>query len=107
MGGTAVDLTGRVALVTGGAKRTGRVIAKRLAAAGASVVVNALSSRVEAEATVREIEAAEAMASRFEIFEQLAAGYVAARPITPSVLGEVRPTPRPRCTSTPCRFGSP
>jgi hypothetical protein len=35
------------------------------------------------------------MASRFEIFEQLAAGYVAAHPVTPSVLGEVRPTPRP------------
>jgi hypothetical protein len=45
--------------------------------------------------TVREIEAAEAMASRFEVFEQLAAGYVAAHPVTPSVLGELRPTPRP------------
>jgi len=44
---------------------------------------------------VREIEAAEAMASRFEVFEQLAAGYVAAHLVTASVLGEVRPTPRP------------
>jgi hypothetical protein len=35
------------------------------------------------------------MTSRFEVFEQLAAGYVAAHPVTPSVLGEVRPTPRP------------
>jgi hypothetical protein len=50
---------------------------------------------VDSRPTVREIEAAEAMASRFEIFEQLAAGYVAAHPVTPSVLGEVRPTPRP------------
>jgi hypothetical protein len=50
---------------------------------------------IESRPTVREIEAAEAMASRFEVFEQLAAGYVAAYPVTPSVLGEVRPTPRP------------
>jgi hypothetical protein len=48
---------------------------------------------------VREIEAAEAMASRFEVFEQLAAGYVAAHPVTASVLGEVYPTPPPsRCS---------
>jgi hypothetical protein len=50
---------------------------------------------VDSRPTVREIEAAEAMATRFEIFEQLAAGYVAAHPVTPSVLGEVRPSPRP------------
>jgi hypothetical protein len=50
---------------------------------------------VDSRPTVREIEAAEAIASRFEVFEQLAAGYLAAHPVTPSVLGEVRPTPRP------------
>jgi hypothetical protein len=44
---------------------------------------------------VRVIEAAEAIASRFEVFEQLAAGYVAANPVTASVLGEVQPTPPP------------
>jgi hypothetical protein len=44
---------------------------------------------------VREIKAAEAMLSRFEVFEQLAGGYVAAHPITASVLSEVRPTPPP------------
>jgi hypothetical protein len=44
---------------------------------------------------VREIQAAEAMLSRFEVFEQLAAGYVAAHPVTATVLGEVRPTQPP------------
>jgi 3-oxoacyl-[acyl-carrier protein] reductase len=53
----STDLKGRVALVTGGAKRTGRAIALKLAESGASVVVNALSSRAEAEATAREIDA--------------------------------------------------
>jgi 3-oxoacyl-[acyl-carrier protein] reductase len=52
------DLAGRVALVTGGARRTGRVLSKKLAAAGASVVVNARSSRAEAESLAKEIEAA-------------------------------------------------
>ena len=42
---------------------------------------------------VREIQAAEDMLSRFEVFEQLAAGYVAAHPVTATVLGEVRPIP--------------
>jgi hypothetical protein len=44
---------------------------------------------------VREIQAAEAMLSRFEVFEQVAAGYVAAHPVTASVLGEGCPTPQP------------
>ena len=48
---------------------------------------------LELRPTVREIEAAEAMLSRFGVFEQVAAGYVAAHPVTASVLGEVRLTP--------------
>ncbi len=49
-------LAGRVALVTGAAKRIGRSIALELAERGADVVVNYRSSRAEAENVVKEIE---------------------------------------------------
>ena len=52
------DLSGRVALVTGGARNTGAVIATRLAAAGATVIINHLRSPEAARATVAQIEAA-------------------------------------------------
>jgi hypothetical protein len=50
---------------------------------------------VELRPDVREIQAAEAMLSRFEVFEQLTAAYVAAHPVAASVLGDVHPTPPP------------
>jgi 3-oxoacyl-[acyl-carrier protein] reductase len=49
------DLRGRVAIVTGSARNIGRAIARGLAEAGASVVVNAKSSAADAEAVAREI----------------------------------------------------
>jgi 3-oxoacyl-[acyl-carrier protein] reductase len=52
------ELAGQVALVTGGVRRIGRAIALALAGEGAAIAVNAKSSRDEADATVREIEAA-------------------------------------------------
>lgn len=48
-------LNGRVALVTGAARDVGREIALTLAAEGAAVAVNYLSSAAEAEAVVTEI----------------------------------------------------
>jgi 3-oxoacyl-[acyl-carrier protein] reductase len=50
------ELTGQVALVTGGVRRIGRSIALTLAREGAAIAVNAKSSRDEAAETVREIE---------------------------------------------------
>ena len=54
---SAAPLTGKVALVTGAAKRIGRSIALRLATEGADVVVNYANSAAEAQSVVVEIHA--------------------------------------------------
>jgi 3-oxoacyl-[acyl-carrier protein] reductase len=51
------ELAGKVAVVTGGARNIGRAISLALAAGGAAVVVNARSSRQEAEETATQIRA--------------------------------------------------
>jgi NAD(P)-dependent dehydrogenase (short-subunit alcohol dehydrogenase family) len=52
------ELSGRTALVTGGARRIGRAIAVALGARGAGVVVHYRSSRPEAEETAAAVEEA-------------------------------------------------
>jgi len=59
------ELAGKVAIVTGAGRNIGRAIALHLAAAGASVVVNARSNQAEADAVVAEIEAAGGKAMAF------------------------------------------
>jgi len=52
-----LPLHGRVALVTGGARRTGRCIALALAQAGADLAIHYHQSAAEAETVVAEVEA--------------------------------------------------
>ena len=59
------ELAGKVAIVTGAGRNIGRAIALHLAAAGASVVVNARSNQAEADAVVAEIAAAGGKAMAF------------------------------------------
>ena len=51
----AADLAGKVVLITGGARRVGAAITRRLHAAGANVVVHYRSSAAEARALKREL----------------------------------------------------
>jgi len=52
-----MQIEGRTAVVTGGARRVGRAFSLALARAGADVVVNYHESAADAESAVREIEA--------------------------------------------------
>lgn len=59
-------LNGKVALVTGGARDTGREIALALGSEGATVAVNYLHSKADAEATVAAIRGAGGTASAYQ-----------------------------------------
>lgn len=71
---TNKPLAGKVALVTGGAKRIGRAIALSLAELGGSVAITYLGSQPEAEQTVRDLAGldVEAFAARCDLTDPLA-----------------------------------
>jgi 3-oxoacyl-[acyl-carrier protein] reductase len=73
------ELAGRVAIVTGAGRNIGRAIALALADGGAAVVVNARANMAEAEAVVREIEAAggEGLAITADVADPAAVGRMA------------------------------
>ena len=73
------ELAGRVAIVTGAGRNIGRAIALALADGGAAVVVNARANMAEAEAVVREIEAAggEGLAVTADVADPAAVGRMA------------------------------
>lgn len=73
----AGELAGKVALVTGGARNIGRAIACALAAGGTAVMVNARTSRADAQATVNRIRSAGGRAA-LHIADVTDAGPVAA-----------------------------
>jgi 3-oxoacyl-[acyl-carrier protein] reductase len=79
MAATEKELTGRVAIVTGAGRNIGRAIALSLAAAGAAVVVNARANKAEADAVVREIEAAggKALAAIGDVVDEAAVARMA------------------------------
>jgi 3-oxoacyl-[acyl-carrier protein] reductase len=68
-----IDLTGKVAIVTGGARDIGRAIVLELAASGASVVVNYHSSEAAAQKLVAEVTASggKAIAVRADVSKGL------------------------------------
>jgi NAD(P)-dependent dehydrogenase (short-subunit alcohol dehydrogenase family) len=68
------ELEGRVAIITGAGRSIGRAMALELAAGGAAVVVNVRQNRAEADAVVKEIEAAggRALAAIADVTDALA-----------------------------------
>ena len=77
------ELSGKVALVTGGARNIGRSIALELASAGAAVAVNTRSSVADGESVVQEIRSAGGQA---ELYLADISDSAAAKSMTANVL---------------------
>jgi len=73
---TLFDLSGKVALVTGGSRGIGRAISVALAAHGARVAVNYASNAAAAEEAVREIGADKATAIAGDVSDPAAAAKI-------------------------------
>jgi enoyl-[acyl-carrier protein] reductase III len=67
-----IDLTGKVALVTGGSRGIGRACAERLAEAGADIAINYVSSVEQAQETVAAVQqlGRRAVAIKADVSEQ-------------------------------------
>jgi len=67
-----IDLTGKVALITGGSRGIGRACAERLAEAGADIAINYVSSIEHAQETVAAVQqlGRRAVAIRADVSEQ-------------------------------------
>ena len=70
----SIDLSGKTALVTGGSGQLGRVMVRRLAQAGAAVLVHYNQNGEKAEALVRELEAAGTRAAAVQAGQQRGSG---------------------------------
>ena len=60
------DLSGKIALVTGGSRGIGKAIATELGGRGATVIINYLKNHAAAQETVEELEAAGITATRIK-----------------------------------------
>jgi 3-oxoacyl-[acyl-carrier protein] reductase len=80
MGGLAIDLSGKVALVTGGSRGIGRATCRMLAEAGARVAVNYAQDRDAAEEAVSTIRSGggEAVAVGADVSDSVAARRIVA-----------------------------
>ena len=78
------ELSGKVAIVTGASRRSGRATALRLARHGAAVVVNARSALSEIEAVAAEIraEGGQAVAHLADVTDETAVTEMAARTVS-------------------------
>jgi len=64
--GSSIDLSGKIALVTGGSRGIGQAIAFELGRRGATIVINYLKNHKAAQVTVDELEAAGISATRIK-----------------------------------------
>lgn len=80
-----MKLTGKVALITGGAKGIGRAIAMRLAEEGAAALINYAGSEKKAKETKADIEAA---GGRAEIYQCDVSDFAAVKIMTENILSK-------------------
>ncbi len=96
-----VDLTGRVALVTGASRGIGRAIAEALARAGATVCVNYRQQHDRAKETLQSIEASggHAFVHQADVSDREAVTALIAGVVERAGGLDMRGSPRARCSA--------